>query len=99
MQNDMPFKPSQVTEEMDNVSADLLGVISFTYAMNHRMSEMRQKGKGGWNGPRRITTKQFKEDCIKAINENRFVDAGNYAMMLYNLENMNQKNDALKRLS
>lgn len=88
--------PVRITPEMSDEQADVLGVLGFTYVMNQRLTECRHKGKGNWHIPGSIDPSnsmeneehQFRLQMKIAMNEGRWVDAANYAMMLYHREQM-----------
>jgi len=90
------LEPLKIDPSMTDEKADALGMLAMSYTMTQRMRECREKGKAGWH---RIGTtdpatgkanlpERFAADAITAINEKRWVDAANYMMMLFNLENM-----------
>jgi len=85
---------AEITPKLTDEQADVLGILSFSFAMNQRLTECRQKGKGGWHRPGSIDplkqseneVKQFKADMQIAMDEGRMVDVANYAMMIYHRE-------------
>jgi hypothetical protein len=86
----------KIDPNMSDQQADALGVIGFSYMMNQKLTECRNRGKSGWHKPGSIDPSndtlneamQFKMDLQKAFDENRMVDVANYAMMIYYRERM-----------
>lgn len=84
-----------VHQDMDDWIADITGMQNITHAMESRLLECREAGKGNWHRMGSVdpltnkenTIERFTADAKKALNEGRSVDAANYCMMIYNLEN------------
>lgn len=68
--------------------ADVLGIISFSFEMNRRLTEKREQGRRGWHLPLLVSEENIREQYKKAIKEDRFVDVGNLAMMLFHRKRM-----------
>ena len=103
MSDQEQLEPMKITPDMDGAMADIMGVMGFSFAMNKKMTEKRDAGKTGWNKMGSIDeldgqlncVDSFKERCKKAIDEGRYVDAGNYTMMLFHLERMENNGSVL----
>lgn len=63
--------------------SDDLAVDRFAAAMKARMAEMRAKGKSGWDDPGKCPI-PFLQGGLARTPLSRYVDVGNYAMMIFN---------------
>jgi len=81
---------------MSNEQATILGVVSFSAAMQERLDECAKQGKANWHMPGSIDPsnnteneiERFRQSMQVAMNEKRMVDVANYAMMIYHRERM-----------
>jgi NDP-sugar pyrophosphorylase family protein len=78
----------QIFPSMPPEKADVLGVVSFSFEMQKRLAEKRDFGKKGWHMPLLITEEELRRQYKKAIKEDRFVDVGVLAMMLFHRKRM-----------
>ena len=83
----------KITEDMADFVADDIGLNNLHSAMSIRLKHMRELGKGSWykSGTKDPLThkdnsiERFKNHLRLAIHDERYVDAANYLMMIYNL--------------
>lgn len=66
-----------------NQHPDDEAVDTFAQAMHAKMAAARAKGKEGWDDPERCGTGHLQALFEEAAAELDYVDAANYAMMLY----------------
>ena len=95
--NPKQFTPEPITKDLTNEQADIRGVLSFSQAMNEKLTYCRTKrGNASWHlldtidpfTKRPNTVEQFKKSMQVALNEGRMVDIANYAMIIYHRERM-----------
>lgn len=85
-----------ITGVNDPRSADELGLMRFSYAMNVKLAKKRGEGKHGWNYPIPkdrtrpyfgCTVDDLKSMLRKHVKKGDMVDVGNIAMMIWNRQN------------
>ncbi len=73
---------------MDGQSADDRGVINFGYAMACKLRSKRNEGKRGWHDPHQCSIRRLRKMLREHIEKGDMVDIGNFAMMVWNREQM-----------
>ena len=74
-----------------NENADELGVFRFSNAMNKKLAQKREEGRGGWNrepgGGYGTGIPRLRRMLLEHIEKGDPVDIANFCMMIWNREN------------
>jgi len=70
--------------------ADQRGVLNFSGAMLEKLHDKRNEGRGGWHDQYECTMKDLKQMLKEHIKKGDMVDIANFAMMIWNREQMDK---------
>lgn len=82
-----------IAKDTPDQEADHAGCFNLIQAMREKLQKKREEGRGGWHDSNRCNIFYLKELLRNEMNKAQpdMVDVANYAMMIYNREQIIQE--------